>query len=104
MYIELHQVADGDARVYMVLFAPSPPASFLAGVGCASAQCSEYASRTHFAWLSGAIDRLVPEAEDGTVTESRVNCGDSNDRIGLLTTKYSRTPSRGVRFRCRICT
>ena len=37
MQIELHQVPEGDTRVYMVLFAPSPPASFLAGVLCGSA-------------------------------------------------------------------
>jgi hypothetical protein len=38
MHIELHQVAEGETRLDMVLFAPSPPASFLAGVVCGTSQ------------------------------------------------------------------
>ena len=37
MSIELHQVTEGDTHLYLVLFAPSPPASLLAGVVCGTA-------------------------------------------------------------------
>ncbi|MGD9510415.1 MAG: hypothetical protein AB7O95_29020 [Geminicoccaceae bacterium] len=73
MHIELHQVPEGDTRVYMVLFAPSPPASFLAGVLCGSATLGPDSepSMTRIAIVrlpgpSAAFNRLGVLIEPGT--------------------------------------